>query len=125
MTRQSARTPVSSVDKAWFEMDSATNLMIINGLMWFDGKVDYDLFTEILENRFIQRYARFRQHIVTGSDGRLYWEQDPHFDLRAHVRRVALPEPRTHEGLQTLILAEKGVTIERREVDAASRTAHA
>ena len=115
MTRQSARTPVSSVDKAWFEMDSATNLMIINGLMWFDGKVDYDLFTEILENRFIQRYARFRQHIVTGSDGRLYWEQDPHFDLRAHVRRVALPEPRTHEGLQTLISSVINEPLDRRK----------
>jgi len=115
MTRQSARVPVSSVDKAWFEMDSATNLMIINGLMWFDGKVDYELFTEILESRFIQRYERFRQRIVTGADGRLYWEQDPHFDLRAHVRRVSLPEPRTHEGLQTLISSVINEPLDRRK----------
>lgn len=115
MTRQSVRTPVSSVDKAWFEMDSATNLMIINGLMWFNGRVDYDLFTEILENRFIQRYERFRQHIVTGSDGRLYWEMDPHFDLRAHVRRISLPEPRTQEGLQMLISSVINEPLDRRK----------
>jgi WS/DGAT/MGAT family acyltransferase len=115
MTKQSARTAVSSVDKAWFEMDSATNLMIINGLMWFDGKVDYDLFTEILESRFIQRYERFRQRIVTGLDGRLYWEPDLHFDLRAHVRRIALPEPRTQEGLQALISSVINEPLDRRK----------
>lgn len=115
MTRPTARTPVSSVDKAWFEMDSATNLMIINGLMWFDGKVDYDLFTQILTTRFIQRYDRFRQRIVTGSDGRLYWEIDPHFDLRAHVRRVSLPEPRTQESLQTLISSIINEPLDRRK----------
>ena len=109
------RTPMSSVDKAWFEMDSATNLMIINGLMWFEGKVDFELFTHILENRFIERYERFRQRIVTGSDGRLYWEQDPHFDLRAHVRRVALPEPRTQEGLQALVSSIINEPLDRRK----------
>ncbi|HHY54765.1 MAG TPA: wax ester/triacylglycerol synthase family O-acyltransferase [Chloroflexi bacterium] len=115
MSKETKRTPMSSVDKAWFEMDSATNLMIINGLMWFDGKVDFDLFTHILENRFIERYERFRQRVVTGADGRLYWEQDPHFDLRAHVRRVSLPEPRTQEGLQTLVSSIINEPLDRRK----------
>lgn len=115
MSGKTKRTPMSSVDKAWFEMDSATNLMIINGLMWFDGKVDFELFTQILENRFIERYERFRQRVVTGADGRLYWEQDPHFDLRAHVRRVALPEPRTQEGLQTLVSSIINEPLDRRK----------
>ncbi|MBK8796969.1 MAG: hypothetical protein IPM07_11705 [Anaerolineales bacterium] len=88
MAKAARRTPMSSVDKAWFEMDSATNLMIINGLMWFEGKVDFELFTHILEKRFIERYERFRQRIVVGSDGRLYWEQDPHFDVRACAARL-------------------------------------
>lgn len=115
MTAQAKRVPMSSVDKAWFEMDSATNLMIINGLMWFDGKVDYALFKSILENRFILRYERFRQRVVTGQDGRLYWERDPHFDLRAHVRRVSLPEPRTQEGLQVLISSIINEPLDRRK----------
>jgi WS/DGAT/MGAT family acyltransferase len=115
MTAQLKRVPMSSVDKAWFEMDSATNLMIINGLMWFDGKVDYELFKHILENRFILRYERFRQRIVTGPDGKLYWEPDTHFDLRAHVRRVSLPEPRTQEGLQTLISSIINEPLDRRK----------
>lgn len=115
MSRETKRTPMSSVDKAWFEMDSATNLMIINGLMWFDGKVDFELFTHILENRFIERYERFRQRVVTGADGRLYWEQDPHFDLRAHVRRVSLPEPRTQESLQALVSSIINEPLDRRK----------
>ncbi len=115
MAKTAQRTPMSSVDKAWFEMDTATNLMIINGLMWFDGKVDYELFSHILQNRFIERYDRFRQHVVEGSDGRLYWEQDPHFDLRAHVRRVSLPEPRTQEGLQALVSSIINEPLDRRK----------
>ena len=115
MPRSTKRTPMSSVDKAWFEMDTATNLMIINGLMWFEGKVDFELFSHILENRFIERYERFRQHIVEGSDGRLYWELDPHFDLRAHVRRVSLPEPRTQEGLQALVSSIINEPLDRRK----------
>ncbi|HRA64602.1 MAG TPA: wax ester/triacylglycerol synthase family O-acyltransferase [Caldilinea sp.] len=115
MAKAARRTPMSSVDKAWFEMDSATNLMIINGLMWFEGKVDFELFTHILEKRFIERYERFRQRIVVGSDGRLYWEQDPHFDLRAHVQRVSLPEPRTQEGLQNLVSSIINEPLDRRK----------
>lgn len=115
MSRNVKRTPMSSVDKAWLEMDSATNLMIINGLMWFDGKVDFELFTHVLENRFIERYERFRQRVVTGADGRLYWEHDPHFDLRAHVRRVSLPEPRTQEGLQALVSSIVNEPLDRRK----------
>jgi len=115
MAANSKRVPMNSVDKAWFEMDSSTNLMIINGLMWFEGKVDYDVFTHVLENRFIERYERFQQRIVTGPDGRLYWERDPHFDIRAHVRRIALPEPRTQETLQTLLSSVINEPLDRRK----------
>ncbi|MFZ4849316.1 MAG: wax ester/triacylglycerol synthase family O-acyltransferase [Caldilinea sp.] len=97
------RVPMSSVDKAWFEMDSDTNRMIINGLMWFDGAVDHKIFAQILESRFVQRYARFRQRIVAGLGGRLFWEQDPHFDLRNHFCQLSLPPPQTEDGLQRLV----------------------
>ncbi|MCX6042448.1 MAG: wax ester/triacylglycerol synthase family O-acyltransferase [Caldilinea sp.] len=97
----STRVPVSSVDKVWFEMDCDTNRMIINGLMWFDGIVDHTLCAQILESRFVQRYARFRQRIVAGLGGRLFWEQDPHFDLRNHFCRLSPPQ--TEEGLQRLV----------------------
>ena len=115
MAAKSKRVLMNSVDKAWFEMDSSTNLMIINGLMWFEGKVDYDVFTHVLENRFIERYERFQQRIVTGPDSRLYWERDPHFDIRAHVRRIALPEPRTQETLQTLLSSVINEPLDRRK----------
>jgi len=106
---------MNSVDKAWFEMDSATNLMIINGLMWFEGKVDYAMFIHVIENRLVDRYERFQQRIVTGAGARLYWEQDPHFDIRAHVRHIALPEPRTQETLQTLLSSVINEPLDRRK----------
>ena len=35
--------------------------------------------------------------------GTPYWEVDPNFDLRAHIRRVALPEPGDQNALQELV----------------------
>ena len=93
MTAKPRRVPMSNVDKAWLEMDSATNLMIINGVMLFDEKLDFEDLKAILAERFVAKYERFHQRVVMGTGGRLYWEDDPHFDIRAHVRRYALPEP--------------------------------
>ena len=33
---------MSHADAAWLRMDSATNLMVINSLMWFDTTPDWE-----------------------------------------------------------------------------------
>jgi len=96
---------MTNVDKAWLEMDSATNLMIINGVMLFEEELDFDILKRSLADRFVAKYERFRQRVVTGQGGRLYWEDDPNFDIRAHVRRYALPHPATIATLQTVVSA--------------------
>jgi WS/DGAT/MGAT family acyltransferase len=106
---------MSNVDKAWLEMDSATNLMIINGVMLFEDKLDFEDLKAILAERFVAKYERFRQRIVIGSGGRLYWEDDPHFDIRAHVRRYALPEPGDIATLQTVVSAIVNEPLDRRK----------
>jgi WS/DGAT/MGAT family acyltransferase len=106
---------MSNVDKAWLEMDSATNLMIINGVMLFEDKLDFEDLKAILAERFVAKYERFRQRIVMGSGGRLYWEDDPHFDIRAHVRRYALPEPGDIATLQTVVSAIINEPLDRRK----------
>ena len=115
MSSKTRRVPMSSVDKAWLEMDSATNLMIINGVMLFDEKLDFEHLKTVLEERLVGRYARFRQRVVEGSGGRLYWEDDPHFDIRAHVRRYALPEPADIATLQTVVSAIVNEPLDRRK----------
>lgn len=109
------RVPMSSVDKAWLEMDSATNLMIINGVMFFEENLNFENLKTILEERFVSRYERFRQRIVEGPGGRLYWEDDPHFDIRAHVRRYALPAPGDMATLQTVVSAIINEPLDRRK----------
>ena len=115
MTSKPRRVLMSNVDKAWLEMDTATNLMIINGIMLFDAELDFDELKQVLEERFVRKYARFRQRVVSGPGGKLYWEDDPHFDIRAHVRRYALPEPADIATLQTLVSAIINEPLDRRK----------
>lgn len=115
MTATPRRVPMSNVDKAWLEMDGATNLMIINGVMLFEEKIDFDDLKAILAERFVAKYERFRQRVVMGSGGRLYWEDDPHFDIRAHVRRYALPAPGDIATLQTVVSAIVNEPLDRRK----------
>jgi diacylglycerol O-acyltransferase len=115
MTAKPRRVPMSNVDKAWLEMDGATNLMIINGVMLFEEKIEFEDLKAILAERFVAKYERFRQRVVMGSGGRLYWEDDPHFDIRAHVRRYALPEPGDIATLQTVVSAIVNEPLDRRK----------
>ena len=115
MTAKPRRVPMSNVDKAWLEMDSATNLMIINGVMLFDGVLDFEELKDVLAERFVAKYERFHQRVVVGSGGRLYWEDDPHFDIRAHVRRYALPYPGDIATLQTVVSAIINEPLDRRK----------
>ncbi len=96
---------MSHVDKAWLRMDSPTNLMIINGILLFDDRLDFAAFKTICEQRLVGVHARFRQRVVEspGGTGRLYWASDPYFDIRSHLSRIALPAPGDTPTLQTLI----------------------
>ena len=93
------------VDKAWLEMDRVTNLMVINGVMLFDDPIDYASLQRAFEQRMVNQFPRFRQHIVEAPAGsnRLFWEDDPYFDIRSHVLHIALPEPGDTATLQRLV----------------------
>lgn len=74
------------------DMDLPTNLMVVNGLMWFDEEPDWEGVREVLRTRLVDRFPvmgrRPRQ-----IDGDWAWEDDPDFDLDRHVRQVTLPAP--------------------------------
>jgi diacylglycerol O-acyltransferase / wax synthase len=98
------REVMSSVDRSWLLVDGPTNRMVINGLWFFGEQLDYPRMVRALAERMLS-FRRFRQRVVepTGGFGRAYWEDDPHFDLRSHVRRIALPAPGDRSTLEELI----------------------
>jgi WS/DGAT/MGAT family acyltransferase len=96
--------PMSNVDAAWLHMESPTNLMLITGVMSFYEKLDFSELKELIEDRFLP-YERFRQKVVLSSVPGVgpRWVDDPHFNLRSHLQRIALPDPGGQDELQELV----------------------
>lgn len=83
------REPIAKVDTAWLRMEQPTNLMMITGVIVLSKPVDFEHFKEIISNRFLA-FPRFRQKAVDHVRG-CWWEEDEHFEISSHVRRIALP----------------------------------
>jgi diacylglycerol O-acyltransferase / wax synthase len=97
------RERMSSVDTAWLRMDTPVNLMMIVGVMMFDGPMDMARLKRTLTHRLL-RYKRFRQRVVQDPSG-AYWVDDENFDIDNHVHAVNLPEPGGKPALQGLAAA--------------------
>jgi WS/DGAT/MGAT family acyltransferase len=82
------RERVSNIDTAWLHMEHPTNLMMISGVMTFEGKVDFERLAAVLEERLLP-FERFRQRAVqpTNPLSPPYWETVPNFDIRDHLYR--------------------------------------
>lgn len=95
---------LSPVDAAWLHMEDPTNLMMITGVMLLKGRVDFARVRDVYAARLLQ-FRRFRQRIVEppASIGLPHWEDDPNFDLNAHIHHIALPEPGGREELIQLL----------------------
>lgn len=90
MCAQSQR--LSPVDAAWYQMEHPTNLMMITGVLLLRGRLDVARVRATFEARFLQ-FRRFRQRVVQPllGVGMPFWEDDPHFDIDAHIHHIALP----------------------------------
>ena len=100
----SKREMLSPVDAAWFHMDTPTNMAMITGVMMFSERLDIWRLKQVVEYRLLQ-HERFRQRVRRSHLGlrRPSWEIDPHFDLNAHIRHIALPAPGDVSTLQSLV----------------------
>ena len=58
-----ARHAMGSADAAWLHMDRPQNLMVINGVFWFDEQVDWERFAAVIEERLVGPFPRFRQRV--------------------------------------------------------------
>jgi WS/DGAT/MGAT family acyltransferase len=86
-------------------MDRPTNLMVIDAVTWFDEPLDWNRVRDVVAERMVRRFPRFRQRISEGMlplDGP-YWEDDPNFDIEHHLHHVALPGPGDQEVLQNFV----------------------
>lgn len=95
------RERMSPVDTAWLRMDRPTNLMMIVGVVVFGNRTDFGRMRDTVESRLVGRYRRFRQCAVEEVAG-AWWQDDPDFDLDAHLVRRALPGRAGKEELQAL-----------------------
>ncbi len=98
------REPLTPVDTAWLRMGQETNAMVITSVIVLDGGVRPGEIESLLGEKLL-RHRRFSQRIVDPHvAARLpHWERDPHFDLRNHVHRLALPAPRSQAALEELV----------------------
>jgi diacylglycerol O-acyltransferase / wax synthase len=103
-----ARVRMTTADVAWLHMDRATNLMVVNSIMWFDEPVDWDRLREVYEERLLAPYPRFRQRVVEPrlAVGAHHWEDDPDFDLDRHLVRVQLDAPGDAATLQRYVSSQ-------------------
>ena len=93
---------LSALDCAFLYTESPTAHMHVGSLLFFEdnGIGERDIF-EHIQSR-LHYVPRFRKKVrfVPGGLHRPVWVDDPHFDLRFHVRWTGLPKPRgEHEAL--------------------------
>jgi diacylglycerol O-acyltransferase / wax synthase len=105
------RERMGHADAAWLRMDSPTNLMVVNSVLWFDELVDEDALRAVLADRLVGRFRRFRQRVV--QDHGTWWEDDPAFDLSHHIHPLDLPSPRGREELQAVVASYLTVPLDR------------
>ena len=94
------KTRMTSVDRSWLRMDTPSNPMMISAVLVFDKPIAINRLKFILTERFL-RFQRLRQRIVDEGD-KVYWQDDPLFDIDNHLHRIALPGKAGKAELQAL-----------------------
>jgi len=96
--------PLSPVDTACLRIEDRTSLIVNAGAMVFAEPLDFERVKEDLSQRFLC-FHRFRQRVVWPGfpPGMPHWEDDPLFDLRSHLHRIALPAPGDDQALQEVL----------------------
>jgi diacylglycerol O-acyltransferase / wax synthase len=95
---------LTGLDTSFLHLEKGGAHMHVGAVMLFDGAPPgYEELLGAIEAR-LHLVPRYRQRLapVPFGQGRPRWVDDPHFNLRYHVRRTALPEPGGEEQLRNL-----------------------
>ena len=107
---------LTALDSAFLHMEDQGALMHVASVMTFEGDApEYDELLEALDAR-LHLVPRYRQRLaeVPLGQGRPVWVDDPHFNLRYHLRHTGLPAPGTDEQLKGLAGRIFGQQLDRR-----------
>src|SRR3954470_1066102 len=99
-----ANDRLTGLDASFLHLEDGRSHMHVAGVSIFDGEAPhYDELVEAIEAR-LQLVPRYRQKLafVPFGQGRPRWVDDPHFNIRYHVRLTALPEPGGEDQLKRL-----------------------
>ena len=97
-------TRLSALDASFLHLEKAGTRMHVASVTIFDEPTPaYDELREHVESR-LHLVPRFRQRLaeVPLDLGRPVWVDDPHFNLRYHLRHAGLPSPGSDEQLKNL-----------------------
>ncbi|HEX2415066.1 MAG TPA: wax ester/triacylglycerol synthase family O-acyltransferase [Thermoleophilaceae bacterium] len=95
---------LTALDTSFLHLEDGEAHMHVASVMLFEGPPPaYDEMLEALENR-LHLVPRYRQRLafVPLGQGRPKWVDDPHLNLRYHLRSTALPSPGSEEQLKDL-----------------------
>jgi diacylglycerol O-acyltransferase len=99
-----ANDRLTGLDASFLHLEDDAAHMHVAAVMTFDGEPPHiDEVAEGIGAR-LHLVPRYRQKLafVPFGQGRPRWVDDPHFNLRYHVRHTALPEPGTEDQLKRL-----------------------
>ncbi|MGH2743367.1 MAG: WS/DGAT/MGAT family O-acyltransferase [Thermoleophilaceae bacterium] len=95
---------LTGLDASFLHLEDASSHMHVAGVMVFEGPPPpYHDLLDAFERR-LPLVPRYRQRLafVPLGQGRPRWVDDPHFNLRYHVRSTALPSPGSERQLKDL-----------------------
>jgi WS/DGAT/MGAT family acyltransferase len=95
---------LTGLDASFLHLEDGASHMHVAGVMIFEGSPPpYDELLEAIERR-LGLVPRYRQRLafVPLGQGRPRWVDDPHLNLRYHVRSTALPAPGSEQQLKDL-----------------------
>jgi diacylglycerol O-acyltransferase len=95
---------LTGLDSSFLHLERDAAHMHVAGCMVFQGATpDYDeLVAQIVSRLHLVPRYRQRLALVPFGQGRPVWVDDPHFNVRFHVRHTALPHPGGDEQLKRL-----------------------
>jgi diacylglycerol O-acyltransferase len=96
---------MSPLDALFLHVEDGVTHMHIGSVAIFDGPPPpFESIVALVEAK-LPRLHRYRQRVrfVPGSLGRPVWVDDPHFNVRYHVRHTALPAPGGPDDLRNLM----------------------
>jgi WS/DGAT/MGAT family acyltransferase len=96
---------MSPQDASFLHVENEVNHMHIASVAIFEGPPPgYDAIVSMIESK-LPLVPRYRQKVrfVPLELGRPVWIDDPHFNLRYHIRHSALPAPGSDEQLRNLV----------------------